>query len=680
MKALFKRIVLVGFLLLSIIASVNASENSLPIIGDVNGDGYVTITDAGSTINYILGNPAFDFNFAAADVNGDGEITITDVGCIINIVLEIDKVSAIDTIKVLFKDNQVQVDGSFDEKILQASAIGTTVVVKSLGKQPFVCMAEGENTNGSLTIDADTTCTLVLNGLQLTSNETAAISFPKKQKVNIELPKETENVLCDATSRKEKDGTNACLYSKGTLSFSGKGTLTVSGKYGHSIASSKNISIDGCRIIIADVVKNGIHCDKFTLKKGQVDLHLENTASKGIKTKEELIIKGGLIEGEATGGITNDNGDLSYCSLLKSDGTMSVSGGTLTLKQSGDGGRCISVDKDLTMTGGTMNLECYGDGGQYQNTENEQDYYTSKCITVDDSVKIMSGTITCLSTGLGGKGIVAGRFLSIGNEQKDESIEAPIIRVDTRGECIINNEDEDLRFGCPKGIKSDSILIIYDGDIAVTTAGMGGEGVESNEVMYVYGGTLECNTFDDGINVGKSIEIAGGQIYCNSVDNDGIDSNGSITISDGIVASVNQTKPNECFDAEKGQIFLKGGIVFGIGSGPVDVVEAAYPCYTTPYDVSEEWMMSRGLILTEGKYVCVQRGNRVVLALRNDNKAFRSFLTIMSSSITENELYTISEGDCPLSPLHSYFDGRFVICGDACNTNPITDEYFQIIK
>ena len=90
--------------------------------------------------------------------------------------------------------------------------------------------------------------------------------------------------------------------------------------------------------------------------------------------------------------------------------------------------------------------------------------------------------------------------------------------------------------------------------------------------------------------------------------------------------------------------------------------------------------MSRGLILSEGKYVCVQKGNEVIMALRNDNQAFRSFLTIMSSTFSENEPYTISEGDCPLSPLRSHFGGKLVIGGDACNTYPITEEYFQIIK
>ncbi len=679
MRAYVKIVAYCSCLLLMSIASINVSANTVSLIGDVNGDGVVDFADAVGVINYFVGKTPFPFNIDVADVDGDGVVDVADAIRIINIAVGKDKNVSVDTIKIDYKSDYVFCNGDYDKERIHLSVNGTIIKVTSAGKQPFVCLVEGNSPDGSLIVDADTTCTVILNNLQLTSLSSAAISFPQKQKVNIELPKGTQSILCDATSRDKKDGTNACLYSKGTLAFTGKGTLSLSGNYSHGIASSKNISVEGARIVIADVVKNGFHCDKFTLKKGQVDLHLQSEASKGIKAKEELVVKGGTIEGEATGGIMNNNGDLSYCSLLKSDGSMTVSGGTLTLKQSGDGGRCISVDKDLTMTGGTMNLECLGDGGQYINTENEEDYYTPKCITVDDSVKIVSGEISCLSTGLGGKGIVAGKHLSTGCQLNDENLEPPYIRVETKGECIINNEDEDLRYGCPKGIKSDSILIIYDGDIVVTTAGMGGEGIESNDSMYVYGGKLECITFDDGINVAKHLEIAGGQVFCNSENNDGIDSNVSISISGGIVASVNQTRPNERFDSEGGQFCMTGGVIFGLGSGPVDVKEATYPCYTTSYD-SEESIRSRGLILTEGKYICMQKGTAVTLALRNDNKAFRTFVTVMSPSFTDGDFFVISEGDKPNDYKQSYFNERLILNGNAVNTTPILDIQVQTIK
>ncbi len=61
--------------------------------GDANGDGEVTITDAVSIVNYILGNPSPGFVIEAANVNGDVDdegkpvISITDAVGVVNIIL-----------------------------------------------------------------------------------------------------------------------------------------------------------------------------------------------------------------------------------------------------------------------------------------------------------------------------------------------------------------------------------------------------------------------------------------------------------------------------------------------------------------------------------------------------------------------------------------------------------------
>ena len=41
-----------------------------------------------AVVNYILGNASDDFVFEAADMNGDGFVTITDVVHVVNIILE----------------------------------------------------------------------------------------------------------------------------------------------------------------------------------------------------------------------------------------------------------------------------------------------------------------------------------------------------------------------------------------------------------------------------------------------------------------------------------------------------------------------------------------------------------------------------------------------------------------
>jgi hypothetical protein len=57
------------------------------IVGDVNGDGHVTISDVTALINYLLSGDDTNVNVKAADVNQDGNTTIGDVTALINLLL-----------------------------------------------------------------------------------------------------------------------------------------------------------------------------------------------------------------------------------------------------------------------------------------------------------------------------------------------------------------------------------------------------------------------------------------------------------------------------------------------------------------------------------------------------------------------------------------------------------------
>ncbi len=57
------------------------------LLGDVNGDGTLSIKDVTELINYLLAGEQPGFNAANADVNQDGKISITDVTGVISIVL-----------------------------------------------------------------------------------------------------------------------------------------------------------------------------------------------------------------------------------------------------------------------------------------------------------------------------------------------------------------------------------------------------------------------------------------------------------------------------------------------------------------------------------------------------------------------------------------------------------------
>ncbi len=57
------------------------------LIGDVNGDGTISIADVTMLVNIILGKTTEGYEAKVADVNGDEQITIADVTALVNIIL-----------------------------------------------------------------------------------------------------------------------------------------------------------------------------------------------------------------------------------------------------------------------------------------------------------------------------------------------------------------------------------------------------------------------------------------------------------------------------------------------------------------------------------------------------------------------------------------------------------------
>ena len=62
----------------------------LSLIGDVNGDGSISVIDVTTLVDYILGKNNDFFVFANADINGDGSITVTDVTSLVSLILGIE--------------------------------------------------------------------------------------------------------------------------------------------------------------------------------------------------------------------------------------------------------------------------------------------------------------------------------------------------------------------------------------------------------------------------------------------------------------------------------------------------------------------------------------------------------------------------------------------------------------
>ncbi len=109
------------------------------------------------------------------------------------------------------------------------------------------------------------------------------------------------------------------------------------------------------------------------------------------------------------------------------------------------------------------------------------------------------------------------------------------------------------------------------------------EGIEGKQAVEISGGTLVITTTDDCINASRSdaeaaswIRITGGQLYCSSSSNDGIDSNGIISISGGVIVAQGLAMPECAFDCDQNMFQITGGLIIGLGTGNFSIPTAEY--------------------------------------------------------------------------------------------------------
>lgn len=83
--------------------------------------------------------------------------------------------------------------------------------------------------------------------------------------------------------------------------------------------------------------------------------------------------------------------------------------------------------------------------------------------------------------------------------------------------------------------------------------------------MTIHDGTFEIVAYDDCLNASSNITINGGMLYCYSMGNDAIDSNGTLDINGGLIIASGTTSPEEGFDCDQSRFTITGGILIGTG-------------------------------------------------------------------------------------------------------------------
>lgn len=402
---------------------------------------------------------------------------------------------------------------------------GTDVSITAAGTYVF----SGDCDNGSITVKKGVTgVTIVLNGLTLTNDDSAAITLNKTAEASLIAAAGTTNTVADTAGANDENAA-VKVKSGAALAIGGTGTLTVDG-------NAKN-GIKGA----ADAV----------ITVAEVKLNI-NAANDGLSCDDELNITGGTLSITAGGDAVKASPDTGENPDTTSLGNVTISGGTLTLNATEDG---IQADGDLTISGGTFHVKTNGG----HTTALTDDSASCKGFKAGKTLTVTGGTLTVDS---------ADDAL---HASTDVTISGGTLTLATGDDGV--HADNDLVIGT-KGASSTSTPRIN------ITASY--EGLEGTTVT-VYSGDIDVVASDDGVNAASStlgehsdkyaISIAGGDLYIDA-GSDGLDSNNNINITGGKVEVYGADAMMDAAIDYDGTFTLSGGTLFGAGMEPTAGTQA----------------------------------------------------------------------------------------------------------
>ena len=412
---------------------------------------------------------------------------------------------------------------------------------------------------------------LILNNATITNSTGAAINVVKADEVVIYTASGTTNTVSDGSS-----------YSD---TASGSPDAAIYSKSDLTLAGEGTLKVEGKH-------EEGIHTtDGLVIASGTLEVNAANT---GIKGKDYVDILDGTITVTASqDGIkaTNDTDG--------NRGWVRLSGGTVNISAGDDG---FKAERVLEISGGTLNITQSNEGieAQYINILDGTVNVTSS----DDGINASYSTTTTTdstSTESASTSTTQTAQTTQGNQNS-----APQAPSGSAGQA-------------PPGGQAPS------GSMGSGTTGQPPAGGGMRGGMGGGGGTFEV--------VDATINIAGGTVTVNA-NGDGIDSNGTATLSGGtLIVNGPFTGGNASLDTN-GDLLLNGATVTAGNSG--DMFEAPSTNSTSGYvKISNVSNLSAGTTVQ----VADSSGNVVAnYKVTNSNTAL---ILVSSSKITKGQSYTV---------------------------------------
>ena len=441
-------------------------------------------------------------------------------------------------------------------------------------------IVRGSSDNGGLKIYGQKKFKVSLDGVSLQSQKGPAINSQCKKRMFLHLTDGTVNQLSDASnytqdayyldeSTAEEEDRRATLFSEGNIIVSGTGSLQASSN-----------------------AKNGIATDGyFWMRPGSTIAVLK-------AEKDALHVKGDEEEGIG----------------------IHIQGGYFYACVSSDAGKAFKSEQNVEIDGGTLLLNTTG-SAIYDSEDN--DTSSPCCIKSDKDVTIAGGDIQLKSTGKGGKGINCDGIFT----QNSGSL---FSYTEGTKYSYSNNLTSS-----PKSVKADGDITINGGYLTLYAVGKadGSEAFESKTSITINNGSLYIYAYDDAMNAKRNITINGGKVFALATNNDGIDSNGTLTITGGLVISSGTKTPEEGLDCDQNTFTITGGTIIGIGGATSTPTSSA---------CTQHSVIISGVSLTQGSPFCIHDADGTPLLLLESPRTLNGATLLFSSPSLSTGSYTLS--------------------------------------
>lgn len=334
---------------------------------------------------------------------------------------------------------------------------GTRVTIKDEGTY----ILSGTLEDGMIIVDAEKSdkTQLVLNGVTIHSETSAAIYIRQSDKVFITTAPDTTNTLSNGGTFAEIDENeiDAVIFSKEDVTLNGSGMLVVTSPAGHGIVSKDSLKLTG----------------------GSYDI---NCASHGLDGKDDVCAANAeltIVSGKD--GIHAENSDDSDY------GYVYIQSGTFDITAQGDG---LSAGATLCIENGDFQIT--SGGGSVNASAKASDSW---------------GNFAGGGRHMGGRGgMMGGKGNKSGNGREAEGGKNGVLT--DAGDGAGDSAQEDGT--SMKGIKAAGDLIINGGAFVINSAD---DSVHSNASLTVNGGTFEIAAGDDAFHADDTLSVAEGSIY-----------------------------------------------------------------------------------------------------------------------------------------------------------------------